>query len=372
MPHQPVESVGPLVFLAASALLIVVQIVRRMRRSERVVGRLRRVAAWVIVLGAVLIGSVAAQLAAQQSAGGCFVAAIFSGALLLVARLLFRGTLAPPSAADKAAVEAAAKAEAERSSRLAAVEAEQAAVAAKAKAEQAAVAAKAKAEREALTAAWKADYLGGHPGATKGEAVTMGYADSGVRVFSRRTEVLLFDVPWSSIARIQHALVPKGRQMDRSSMAVALYGASGRGGAAADWATALGALGSMLDRDKHLVSIVLRTPDGFEGEVGFESADGEKLASTLTAQRLRHHNRNIDAENTEVQETSHARALPSSFHPRWKLGHHCRLNAARRAASSASTVAIDDRLLVSGRGAAALVAAISSSSLAIICAWLFI
>ena len=361
MPHQPVESVGPLVFLAASALLIVVQIVRRMRRSERVVGRLRRVAAWVIVLGAVLIGSVAAQLAAQQSAGGCFVAAIFSGALLLVARLLFRGTLAPPSAADKAAVEAAAKAEAERSSRLAAVEAE-----------QAAVAAKAKAEREALTAAWKADYLGGHPGATKGEAVTMGYADSGVRVFSRRTEVLLFDVPWSSIARIQHALVPKGRQMDRSSMAVALYGASGRGGAAADWATALGALGSMLDRDKHLVSIVLRTPDGFEGEVGFESADGEKLASTLTAQRLRHHNRNIDAENTEVQETSHARALPSSFHPRWKLGHHCRLNAARRAASSASTVAIDDRLLVSGRGAAALVAAISSSSLAIICAWLFI
>lgn len=147
--------------------------------------------------------------------------------------------------------------------------------------------AQAKEERSTLQAACSASYLGGHPEAAKGENVTVGFNASGVRVFSEKSGRLLFGIPWSSIARINHVLSPKGKPMDQASMTVALYGASGRAGPVGDWAAALGAIGSMFDRDKHFVSIILRTPDGFEGAVGFESKAGETLANALSAERLR-------------------------------------------------------------------------------------
>jgi hypothetical protein len=151
-----------------------------------------------------------------------------------------------------------------------------------------AVVAAEKVELESLQASCHGDYLGGHPDAAKGEAVTVGYNASGLRVFSRKTGHPLFGIPWAAIARINHVLVPKGKPMDQASMTMALYGSSGRGGAVGDWAATLGAIGSMFDRDKHFVSIILCTPDGFEGAVGFEAKEGEQLANALTAERLRH------------------------------------------------------------------------------------
>lgn len=147
--------------------------------------------------------------------------------------------------------------------------------------------AQAKAERSTLQAACSASYIGGHPEAAKGEDVTVGFNTSGVRVFSEKTGRLLFGIPWASIARINHVLSPKGKPMDQASMTVALYGASGRAGPVGDWAAALGAIGSMFDRDRHYISVIIHTEDGYEGAVGFESKAGETLANALSAERLR-------------------------------------------------------------------------------------
>jgi len=142
--------------------------------------------------------------------------------------------------------------------------------------------------KAAFTSATLASYVGGHPGAPKGGTVRIGMESTGVTVYSDESGAQLFSIPWATIARVQHVLVPKGQPMDQSSATIALYGATGRGGAAADWAAALGGLNSMIGRDRHLVTLIIRTSDNFEGDVVFESKGGEALASKLTAERLRH------------------------------------------------------------------------------------
>lgn len=135
---------------------------------------------------------------------------------------------------------------------------------------------------------FKAEYLGGHPSATQAEVVILGCHDEGLRVYSRKTYAVLFDMAWPTIARIQHIHVPKDKPITQGEMYMANYGATGRGGAITDWANAYLAIRNTFGRDKHIVSIVLRTADGFEGAVGFEDKEGERIAKNLTAERLRH------------------------------------------------------------------------------------
>jgi hypothetical protein len=135
---------------------------------------------------------------------------------------------------------------------------------------------------------FRADYLGGHPNAAQGEVVLLACLDAGVRVYSRKSFTVLFDMPWPSIARIQHIHIPKDKPITQGEMYLATYGASGRGGAITDWANAAIAIRGIFGRGKHIVSIVLRTDDGFEGAIGFEDKIGETIAAGLTTERLRH------------------------------------------------------------------------------------
>jgi hypothetical protein len=144
----------------------------------------------------------------------------------------------------------------------------------------------ARAEIASFVSGCSGDYLGGHPGLPRGDEVIVGFNDHGIRAFSCETERLLLTMPWTSIVRIEHKHVPRKLAMDADSLRVSLWGVSGRGGRTAQAVDLAGFIAGAVDRDKHFVIVVMRSDDGCETKVVFESSEGAGFAAAVAAERL--------------------------------------------------------------------------------------